>query len=285
MTVSTAHNMTAHWKEHWKEHGLALTVTALLHLAALYGMTQVDMQKPAEPQKAQTIQLKMIQLPVPQTAPAPLPKVEPTPVVKEQATQEPLKPQPKLKQQEKVKEQTRTQQPEKKILASQSEQKVSKKQTADKSSTETKQTQQKPVEQNFQTEKASTFSDQTQTAKSESVQKQTAETTHKSAQQNTSIPEEKFDVSNYKPANKTPPQYPEQALDRKLEGDCTIAYTVNAQGRVENPKAQGDCHPLFVRPALQAAKQFQYQPRKVNGQAVAVQNVKNTFQFRLAGAS
>ncbi len=283
MTASTAHNMTAHWKE----HGLALTVTAVLHLAALYGMTQVEMQKPAEPPKAQTIQLKMIQLPAPQIEPAQLPKAEPKPVVKAQATQRHSEPksQPKPKQQEKVKEQARTQQPEKKILASQSEQKVSKKQTADKSSTETTQTQQKSVEQNLQTEKTKSVSEQTQTAKSESVQKQTTEKSQTSTQQSNPMAEEKFDVSNYKPANKTPPQYPEQALDRRLEGDCTIAYTVNAKGRVENPKAQGDCHPLFVRPALQAAKQFQYQPRKVNGQAVAVQNVKNTFQFRLVGNS
>jgi len=281
MTVSTAHNMTIHWKE----HGTALAVTALLHIGALYWLTQIEMQPPAEPPKTQTIKLKMIQLPAPQTEPAQLPKADPKPVVKEQATQEPLKPQPKPKQQEKVKEQPRTQQPEKKILASQSEQKVSKKQTTDKPSTETTQTQQKPVEQNLQTEKTTTMSEQAQTAKSESVQKQTTEKTQKSTAQNNPVLEEKFDVSNYRPANKTPPQYPEQALDRKLEGDCTIAYTVNAQGRVENPKAQGDCHPLFVRPALQAAKQFQYQPRKVNGQAVAVQNVKNTFQFRIAGAS
>ncbi|MFC3901513.1 hypothetical protein SAMN05421749_101165 [Acinetobacter marinus] len=135
MTVSTAHNVTTHWKE----HGLALTVTAVLHLAALYGMTQVEMQKPVEPPKTQMIKLKMIQLSAPQTEPAQLPKAEPKPAVKEQATQQhsEQKLQPKPKQQEKVKEQARTQQPEKKILSSQSEQKVSKKQTADKSSTET----------------------------------------------------------------------------------------------------------------------------------------------------
>lgn len=281
MTVSTAHNMTTHWKE----HGTALAVTALLHIGALYWLTQIEMQLPAEPPKTKTIQLKMIQLPAPQAEPTQSPKVEPKPVAKAQATQQHSEPQPKTKQQEKVKEQARTQQSEKKILASQSEQKVSKKRTADNPSTESTQTKQKPVEQNLQTEKTTTMSEQTQTTKSESVQKQTAEKAQKSTAQSNPVVEEKFDVSNYKPANKTPPQYPEQALDRRLEGDCTIAYTVNAQGRVENPKAQGDCHPLFVRPALQAAKQFQYQPRKVNGQAVAVQNVKNTFQFRIAGAS
>lgn len=284
MTVSTAHNMTTHWKE----HGTALAVTALLHIGALYWLTQIEMQPPAEPPKTQTIKLKMIQLPTPQTEPVLIPKVEPKSVVeKEQRIEkkpieqpqqtQPIKTQPKIE--------STTKAPEKKIVETQSEQKVSKKQTADNPSIETTQTKQKPVEQNLQTEKTTTMSEQTQARKSENVQKQTTEKSQTSTQQSNSIAEEKFDVSNYKPANKTPPQYPEQALDRRLEGDCTIAYTVNAKGRVENPKAQGDCHPLFVRPALQAAKQFQYQPRKVNGQAVAVQNVKNTFQFRLVGNS
>ncbi len=37
-------------------------------------------------------------------------------------------------------------------------------------------------------------------------------------------------------------------------------YSVNEKGRVENPKAQGDCHPMFVRPSIQAALTFKYQP-------------------------
>nr|WP_228151453.1 energy transducer TonB [Acinetobacter tandoii] len=91
-----------------------------------------------------------------------------------------------------------------------------------------------------------------------------------------------FDVKNYQPVSKIAPAYPESALDRKIEGDCTVIYSVNDKGRVENPKAQGDCHPMFVRPSIQAALNFKYQPRLVDGKPTSVLNVKNTFQYRIS---
>ena len=91
-----------------------------------------------------------------------------------------------------------------------------------------------------------------------------------------------FDVKNYQPVSKIAPAYPESALDRKIEGDCTVVYSVNEKGRVENPKAQGDCHPMFVRPSIQAALNFKYQPRLVDGKPTSVLNVKNTFQYRIS---
>lgn len=85
----------------------------------------------------------------------------------------------------------------------------------------------------------------------------------------------------YLPIAKQAPDYPATALARKIEGECTVAYTVNTVGRVEAPHVVGQCHPLFVKPSLAAAKTFRYQPRLVNGQAVAVANVKNTFSYRI----
>ncbi|GGJ86437.1 energy transducer TonB [Pseudomonas matsuisoli] len=85
----------------------------------------------------------------------------------------------------------------------------------------------------------------------------------------------------YLPIAKEAPDYPQKALDRGIEGECTVTYTVTASGRVENPVIAGNCHPLFVRPSIAAAKSFRYQPKVVNGQAVAVANVKNTFSYRI----
>lgn len=85
----------------------------------------------------------------------------------------------------------------------------------------------------------------------------------------------------YLPISKEAPDYPDRALDKNIEGDCTVSYRVNPQGRVENPQVIGDCHPLFVRPSLSAAKTFRYQPRVENGKAVAVDGVKNTFHYRI----
>lgn len=90
-----------------------------------------------------------------------------------------------------------------------------------------------------------------------------------------------FDEKNYKPISKVKPDYPMRALENELEGNCTVEYSVNTQGQVVNPKALTDCDPIFVRPSLNAARQFKYQPRIVNGQAVEVAKIKNTFEYRI----
>ncbi|GGB98509.1 protein TonB [Oxalicibacterium flavum] len=86
----------------------------------------------------------------------------------------------------------------------------------------------------------------------------------------------------YLPIEKKAPAYPQRALDKNIEGSCTVSYTVNAMGRVEQPQVVGDCHPLFIRPSLEAARGFRYEPRVIDGRAVAVPDVNNTFQYRIA---
>lgn len=85
----------------------------------------------------------------------------------------------------------------------------------------------------------------------------------------------------YLPIAKQAPAYPQRALDKGIEGECTVSYTVNIQGRVEQPEVVGTCHPVFIRPSLAAAQSFRYQPRVIDGRAVAVPNVKNTFTYRI----
>lgn len=90
-------------------------------------------------------------------------------------------------------------------------------------------------------------------------------------------------LSQYQPISKKPPAYPKRALDQRKEGDCTVEYTVSAQGKVQDPMVvDGGCDdPVFARPALSSAKSFRYKPRMVDGVAVAVPGVRNTFRFRL----
>ncbi|WP_339467273.1 MULTISPECIES: energy transducer TonB [unclassified Pseudomonas] len=90
-----------------------------------------------------------------------------------------------------------------------------------------------------------------------------------------------FDSRQYQPLSKEAPDYPERALDKNIEGDCSVEYTVNIQGRVENPKVLQGCHPLFMRPSLAAANTFRYQPRIVDGKPVPVPAVRNTFHYRI----
>jgi len=89
------------------------------------------------------------------------------------------------------------------------------------------------------------------------------------------------DSRQYLPLSKEAPDYPQRALDKNIEGDCSVEYTVNPQGNVENPRVLDGCHPLFMRPSLAAANTFRYQPRLVDGRAVAVPAVRNTFHYRI----
>ncbi|MBF4559988.1 energy transducer TonB [Pseudomonas sp. p50] len=89
------------------------------------------------------------------------------------------------------------------------------------------------------------------------------------------------DSRQYLPLSKEAPEYPARALDKNIEGDCSVEYTVNPKGQIENPKVLDGCHPLFIRPSLAAAQTFRYQPRIVDGVAVAVPSVRNTFHFRI----
>lgn len=94
---------------------------------------------------------------------------------------------------------------------------------------------------------------------------------------------EQAQISAYAPLNKSAPDYPRRALSQSLEGDCTVEYTVQTNGRVSNAEVvPGACDErIFVRPSLAAAKEFVYRPRVVNGQAVAVPGVRNTFRYRI----
>ncbi|WP_314018982.1 energy transducer TonB [Stutzerimonas degradans] len=85
----------------------------------------------------------------------------------------------------------------------------------------------------------------------------------------------------YLPIAKAPPVYPQRALDSGVQGECTVSYDVDPNGRVVSPQVAGQCHPLFIRPSLEAAKRFRYRPRIVDGQAVTVRGVQNTFHYRI----
>lgn len=85
----------------------------------------------------------------------------------------------------------------------------------------------------------------------------------------------------YLPIAKAPPVYPQRALDSGVQGECTVSYDVDPTGRVVSPQVAGQCHPLFIRPSLEAAKRFRYRPRIVDGQAVTVRGVQNTFHYRI----
>lgn len=85
----------------------------------------------------------------------------------------------------------------------------------------------------------------------------------------------------YLPIVKVTPQYPRQALKRKLEGEVVLEYTVTKLGSVANVKVLFSTDPVFNKSAVESALRYKYKPRVVEGQAIAVTGVRTRIKFRL----
>ena len=80
------------------------------------------------------------------------------------------------------------------------------------------------------------------------------------------------------------PQYPTRAAQRGIEGWCLVSFTVNGLGNVlEDTIVVVDAEPstMFDRSSIRAAGRFKFQPRVVDGQGVAVENVQYVFRYEL----
>lgn len=80
-----------------------------------------------------------------------------------------------------------------------------------------------------------------------------------------------------------PPNYPRRAVAAGIEGQVTLAFTITAEGRVENLRVT-DASPagVFEREARRAASRWRFAPRRENGRPVAREATK-TLHFRLDG--
>ncbi|HXB75269.1 MAG TPA: tetratricopeptide repeat protein [Candidatus Acidoferrales bacterium] len=76
-------------------------------------------------------------------------------------------------------------------------------------------------------------------------------------------------VQELKLVNRTPPVYPPLALQARISGVVHLAAIIGKDGRVLDLKAIGG-HPLLIPSALEAVKQWVYQPTLLNGIPVEV---------------
>lgn len=83
------------------------------------------------------------------------------------------------------------------------------------------------------------------------------------------------------PMARVEPLYPRLAESRGLEGRVLVEFTVTADGSVSGASVIESTDRLFEDAALAAVARFRYQPRVVDGQAVAVAGVRTEFSFRL----
>ncbi len=75
--------------------------------------------------------------------------------------------------------------------------------------------------------------------------------------------------------------YPAELRERKLEGVVTLIFLVDASGRVVNPRIEKSSHTEFERPAMDAVRQWRFEPALKGGKPVGCRmRVPMRFQVR-----
>lgn len=84
------------------------------------------------------------------------------------------------------------------------------------------------------------------------------------------------------PIVRIPPQYPQGALARDIEGWALVEFTITQTGTVNDIKII-DAEPknTFDRAARRAMERWKYQPKMVDGKAVAQHNMREVFRFEI----
>lgn len=84
------------------------------------------------------------------------------------------------------------------------------------------------------------------------------------------------------PMVRVPPQYPERALQRGIEGRVLIEFTISRSGAVKDAKVvAAEPSSIFNKAAIKAVLQWKYNPKIVNGKAVEQRGVRIAIPFRL----
>lgn len=98
----------------------------------------------------------------------------------------------------------------------------------------------------------------------------------------TSMSEPEISVQGYFPQYIVSPRYPKKALHFGVEGDVTVSFSITKNGSVDNVKVlHAEPKHFFEQEVLNAVAQFRYRPQLLQGQAVVVTGIEETFNFRL----
>lgn len=88
------------------------------------------------------------------------------------------------------------------------------------------------------------------------------------------------------PLVRVPPQYPERALQRGIEGRVLIEFTISKTGAVKDPKVIAyEPSTIFNKAALKAVSQWKYNPKIVNGKPVEQPGMRIALPFRIGAES
>lgn len=252
----------------WLRRGSAAGLAVGLHAAAfalLLAGWQAEQAPSAQPPR--TLAMQLVQLPPPAVEPPPVPAAAPVPAFEPPAPEIP---------------QTSEVPPPVVDRAALARQRVEQeRQQAQQRREQQQHLEQKRLEQERLLQQQAQAAEQARLEQQQALQREQQAAAAAAAAAERERQAQALASRQYLPISKEAPDYPDRALERGIEGDCTVRYRVNASGRVEEPQVVGDCHPLFVRPSLSAARTFRYQPRLIDGRAVPVEDVRNTFHYRI----
>jgi protein TonB len=72
-----------------------------------------------------------------------------------------------------------------------------------------------------------------------------------------------------RPVFQSAPVFPAEMRGKKLEGVVSILFVVDPSGKVVSPRVEKSTHPAFEKPALDAIKQWKFEPAIKAGQRVS----------------
>jgi protein TonB len=72
-----------------------------------------------------------------------------------------------------------------------------------------------------------------------------------------------------RPIFQAAPNYPSELRKRNLEGSVQVVFLVDRDGKVIGPKVEKSTNPSFDRPAIEAVRQWKFEPGTRNGEKVA----------------
>lgn len=81
-----------------------------------------------------------------------------------------------------------------------------------------------------------------------------------------------------RPVYQVAPEYPSQLQRQKVTGSVKVEVVVDATGRVRNPRVVQSSNKLFEAPALEAVKQWRFEPGARDGQKVPFK-IRIPFRF------
>ena len=84
------------------------------------------------------------------------------------------------------------------------------------------------------------------------------------------------------PLRRIEPRYPIQALQQGIQGYVLLSFTIDSSGKpIDIRIVSAKPRRMFERAAIQALKQWRYQPKKINGVAIEQQDQTVKLEFRL----